>query len=193
VDLLHAERATLPDDFGGNIDFVMGWANTRAELHNHARWIGAEPFNHLSDRVCYDTKLGAFASGMHKANRRRFWIYDINRATVSDVNAEGDTALIGNYAIARGEFTAINSAEDSGHYSAVDKGNPVSVDLFGGEQRPIAKAGCVANFPMCGIEPLQHFGFIVGDVDAGNSLDESMTTDFDRDQRGKLFDGQIHF
>jgi hypothetical protein len=33
---------------------------------------------------------------------------------------------------------------------------------------------------MGGIEPLQHFGFIVGNVDAGNSLRENVTTDFDR-------------
>jgi hypothetical protein len=55
----------------------------------------------------------------------------------------------------------------------VDYSDVVSVDLFGGEQRPtptssrardfigVAKARCVANFAMCGIEPLQHFGFIV--------------------------------
>jgi hypothetical protein len=54
------------------------------------------------------------------------------------------------------------------------------MDLFGGEQRPIVKAGCVADFAMGGIEPLQHFGFIVGNVDAGNSLRENVTTDFDR-------------
>jgi hypothetical protein len=98
---------------------------------------------------------------MDKANRRRFWIHDVNCATVSDVNAERDAALIGDDAIARGEFATINSAEDSGPYSAIDNGDFVSVDLFGGEQRPIPKAGCVANFAMCGIEPLQHLGFIV--------------------------------
>src|SRR5258705_9768365 len=161
VDVLNAERATLPADFGGKIDLVMGWANTRAELHNHARGIGAEAFNHLFDPVCDDAKLGAFASRMHKANRRRFWIYDVNCATVSDVNAERDAALIGDNAIARGEFATINSTEDSGRYSAFDNGDFVSVDLFGGEQRPIPKTGCVANFAMCGVEPLQHFGFIV--------------------------------
>ena len=101
--MLNAEHATLPDDFGGEIDFVVGWANAGAELHDHVRGIGAEAFNHLSDRVCDDAKLGAFASGMHKANRRRFWIYDVNCATVSDVNAERDAALIGDDAIARGE------------------------------------------------------------------------------------------
>jgi hypothetical protein len=98
---------------------------------------------------------------MHKANRRRCWIYDVNRATVCDVNAERDTALIGDDAIAAGKFAAINSAEDSGRYSAIDNGDFVTMDLFCGEQWPIAKAGCVANFAMCGVEPLQHFGFIV--------------------------------
>ena len=160
--MLNAERATLPDDFGSEIDFVMGWANTGTELHDHVRGIGAEAFNHLSDRVCDDAKLGAFASGMHKADRRRFRIYDVNCATVGDVNAERDTALIGDNAIARGEFATSDSARGPRPLQRVSiTGDFVSVDLFGGEQRPIAKAGCVANFAMCGVEPLQHFGFIV--------------------------------
>src|SRR6478752_2395639 len=98
---------------------------------------------------------------MHQANCRRSWIYDVNCATVCDVNAERDAGLIGDNAIARGEFAAINSAEDSGRYSALDNGDVVSVDLFGGKQRPtptssrarysigVAKGGCVANFAMC--------------------------------------------
>ena len=153
----------------------MGWANAGTELHDHVRGIGAEAFNHLSDCVCDDAKLGAFAAGMHKADRRRCWIYDVNCATVSDINAERDTALIGNNAIAARKFAAHRAAA-----TAIDHGDVISVDLFGGEQRPIVKAGCLPNFPMFGFEPLQHFGFIVGDVDAGNSLDESVTTDFDR-------------
>ena len=156
VDLLNAERAALPDDFGAEIDVVMGWANTRAELHDHVRGIGSEAFDHLPDRVWNDAKLGALASGMHKAGRGRFWIYDINCATVCDVNAERDAALIGDNAIARGEFAARRAAA-----TAIDYCDFVSMDLFGGEQRPIPKAGCVANFAMCGVEPLQHFGFIV--------------------------------
>jgi hypothetical protein len=163
----------LPYDFRSEIDLVAGWANTGTELHDHVRGIGPEAFNHLSDRVCHDTKFGSFAPGVHKANCRRCWIDDVNCATIGDVNAERETALIGDNAIARGEFATINSAEDSGRYSAFDNGNFVSVDLFGGEQRPtptssrardfigVAKAGFFANFAMCGVEPLQHFGFIV--------------------------------
>ena len=102
--MLNAYRATLPADFGGKIDLVVGCANARTELHDQFRRIGAEASDHFSDRVCDDAKVGSFASGMHKANRRRLRIYDVNRATVCDVNAERDTALIGDNAIARGEF-----------------------------------------------------------------------------------------
>jgi len=45
---------------------------------------------------------------------------------------------------------------------------------------------------MRGIEALQYFRFIVGDIDAGNSLRENMTTDFDRAQRGKLLERELH-
>ena len=106
MDFLNAKRAALPGDFGGEIDFVVGWANAGTELHDHIRWIGIEAFNHLADRICDHAKLGAFASGMRKANRRCFWIYNVNRATIRDVNAQRDTALIGDDAIARGKFAA---------------------------------------------------------------------------------------
>ena len=164
--------------------FVVRRANAGTELHDHVRGIGAEAFDHLSDRICDDAKLGAFAPGMHKANCRRFWIYDVSCAAVSDVNPECDTVLIGDNAIAAREFAAHRAAA-----TAVDYSDFISVDLFGGKQRPIAKAGCVANFAMCGIEPPEYFGFIVGDVDAGNSLDETVTTDLDRAYRRKLFEG----
>lgn len=178
VDVLKTWRATLLDDVSCEIDFVVRWANARTELHDHLRRIGAEVFNHLSDRICDDAERGAFSPGMDKANGRRFRIYNVHRATVRDVNTERDARLIGDDAVATGEFAAINSAGDSGHYSAVDNCDLVSVDLLGCEQRPTVKTGCVANFVMGGIEPLQGFGFVVRDIDAGNSLRENVTTDF---------------
>jgi hypothetical protein len=39
MDVLNPERAALLADLVGKIDFVMWWANTRAELHDHIRWI----------------------------------------------------------------------------------------------------------------------------------------------------------
>jgi hypothetical protein len=35
------------------------------------------------------------------------------------------------------------------------------VNLFGGEKRPAADADRVANFVMGGLEPVQHFRFVV--------------------------------
>src|SRR5262249_33294823 len=37
MDVLNTERATLPDDFGGEVDFVMRGANAGTELHDHVR------------------------------------------------------------------------------------------------------------------------------------------------------------
>jgi hypothetical protein len=199
VDLPNAERATLPDDFGGKIDFIMRRPNAGAQLDDYVRGIGAEVFNHLSDCVCNNAELSAFPSRMHKANRRRFWIHDVNCATVGDVDPEGDAAPIRDKPIARGEFAARDGRRSAASAVGaerrpylIDYSDVVSVNLFGGEQRPIAKAGCLSNFAMRRIESLQHFGFIVRDVDAGNSLHENVTTDFNRAQRRKLFERQMH-
>jgi hypothetical protein len=175
VDVLNAWRTTLPDYFGSEIDFVVGWADTRTELHDHVRGIGAEAFNHLSDCTCDNAELGAFAPGMDKANCRRFRIYDVNRATVRDVNAECDAALISNDAIAGWEFAGHRAAA-----TAIDYSDVVTMDLLGGEERPIIKASGLANFLMGGIKPLEYLGFLGRDVDSRNSLRENVTTDLDR-------------
>ena len=70
---------------------------------------------------------------MHKADGGCFWIYDVNSAAVSDVNTKRDAALIGDNAIALGEFGAINSAGDSGRYSGINGGDFISMDLLCGE------------------------------------------------------------
>src|SRR5215470_15898980 len=110
MDVLYTERATLADDFGGKIHFVVRRANARAELHDHVCRIGAESFSHLPDRVCDDAKLGAFASGVHKPDGGRLSIYDVNSATVGDVNAKCGAALIGDDSVARGKFAAHRAA-----------------------------------------------------------------------------------
>src|SRR5262249_26769166 len=143
VDVLYTERAALLADFGGKIDLVVRRANAGAELHDHVRRAGGEAFSHLPDRRCDNAKLGAFAPGVHKPNGRYFWIDDVNSATVSDVNTQSDAAFIGDNTIAPGEFAAINSAGDSGRYSAINGSDFISMDLLRGEQRPTAKAACL--------------------------------------------------
>ena len=102
--MLNAWRATLPNNFGSEIHIVVRRADARTELHDHLRRIGAEAFDHPSDRVWGNAKLGSFAAGMHETNCRCRWINDVNCATVCDVNAERYTGLIGYNAVARREF-----------------------------------------------------------------------------------------
>ena len=104
VDFFHPKRATLLDNFGRKIDFVMRRTNTRAQLHDHVRGIRSEVINHSRNRVAGDTELSAFASGMHETDSRRFWIDNVNGATVGDVNAQRGPALIGDDAVAAGKF-----------------------------------------------------------------------------------------
>jgi hypothetical protein len=95
---------------------------------------------------------------MYETDGRRFWIDNVNSAAVSDVNAQRDTALIGDDAIAAWKFF-IFAADTAA--TTVHNRDFVSVNLFGREQRPIAHADCVANFAMRGIEPLQYFSLAV--------------------------------
>src|SRR5205823_14332160 len=89
---------------------------------------------------------------------------------------------------------APESAGDSGRYSAFDNRDFVSVNLLGGEQRPVVRADCVAKFAVRGFKPLQYFGFIGRNVDAGNSLREKVATNFNRAKRRELFEGKLrHF
>src|SRR5262245_4146474 len=120
---------------------------------------------------------------MNQTDSRRFLIDKVNGATVCDVNAEHDTALIGNDAVAAWKFTAHRAVA-----TAIDDCDFVSVNLLSGEKRPIAYADCVTNFAMRRFEPLQYFGFIMRNVDARNSLRESVTTKANRGQRGKLLE-----
>jgi hypothetical protein len=188
VNFVHIKCAALPDNFRSEIDFVMWRANAGAELHEHVRGIGSEAINHLFDCVGNDAELGAFATGMNQTDSRRFWIDNVNRAAVGDVNAEHDTALIGDDAIAAREKFVI--AADTA--CSIDNCDFVSMNLLGGEYGPIADADCIPNFPVRCIEPLQRFDFIMRHVDAWNSLRKSVTTDSDRAKRGKLLERRLH-
>jgi hypothetical protein len=188
VNFFYAERAALPDNFRGEIDFVMRRANARAELHDQIRGLGTEAINHCSDRVWDDTELSAFASGMHKSYGRLLWIENVNSTTVSDVNAQRDTGLIGDDAVAARKVAAHGAAA-----TTIDDADFVSVNLFGYEKRPTAHADCVANFAMGSIEPLQHFSFIVQNIYAGNSLREDVARSPNRAECRKLLERQIHY
>ena len=78
---------------------------------------------------------------MNEPHCRRLWIDKIDCATVGDMNAERDPALICNETIASGEMFV-------GLDRCIDNCNLVPVNLLSGEQRPIADADSATNFAM---------------------------------------------
>ena len=64
------------------------------------------------------------------------------------------------------------------------------MNLLRGEQGPIADIDRVANFAMRGIEPLQHFGFVMRDVDARKSLGKYVPAMRQLCQSTEVFNGQ---
>src|SRR5205823_12553165 len=92
-----------------------------------------------------NAELGAFTPGMHQTDSRCFWIDNVNRATISHVNAECGTTLIRDNAVATGEFFIA-------FHWRINECDFVSVNLLSGKQRPIAKSNCATNFAMHRVE-----------------------------------------
>ena len=147
VDFPHALVATLLDNFRREIDLVMRRTNAGTELHDQIDRLRSEALDQLFDRVSSNAELAPFAAGMHQSDSRRFWIDNVNSAAVSDMNAERDTRLICNEAVAAGEMLILVNR-------SIDNCDLVAMNLFGGKQRPIADSNRVSDFPMHCVESL---------------------------------------
>src|SRR5207253_8916643 len=111
-------------------------------------------FAHLLDRFRNNSPLGAFLAGMDEANRRHFWIDNVNRAAIGHVNAERDPFLIRDEAVAAGEFFIASDG-------LIDRRNFVAVNLLRSKKWPISDSNFAPHFAVNGIEPLQYLGFVV--------------------------------
>src|SRR5438445_5784968 len=124
---------------------------------------------HLLDRFRNNSLLGAFLAGMDEANRRHFWIDNVNRAAIGHVNAERDPFLIRDQSVTPGEFFIASDG-------LIDRRNFVAVNLLGGKQRPISHSDLASQLAMSGVEPLECFGFIMRNIDPSSTFDKCVTT-----------------
>jgi hypothetical protein len=118
---------------------------------------------------------------MDEPNRRCFWIDKVDRAAIGNMNTERDLFLIRDDPIATGEFFV---ARDR----LIDDRDFISVDLLGGEQRPIRHSNFSTRLAMNSIKPLQRFGFVMGNIDARDSLNQRVTAKRDCLKCRKIFD-----
>src|ERR1700730_12406702 len=99
---------------------------------------------------------------MDETDGRRFWINNVNRATIGDGNPERDFSLIRDDAVTAREFFVDR------RWNMYNR-NFIRVNLFCSGQRPIAHADRATNLEMTLVEPLQCFRFVMGNIDAGNA------------------------
>lgn len=104
VDFFNPVIPNLLNNLRRKIDFVMRWANAGTELNDQIRRFRVEFRMHLRNRTRDNAELGSFFSGMNKADSRCFWIDNVNCAAIGDVNAERDSPLIGDQAVASREM-----------------------------------------------------------------------------------------
>jgi hypothetical protein len=105
----------------------------------------------------------------------------INRAAVSDMNAERDTALACNQSVAAGELFVVVDWK-------IDNCDLVAMDLLDRHKWPISKTDLAADFPVRVFQPAQSFGFVMRNVDPGDALNESSPTNAWSIKRRKMFD-----
>jgi hypothetical protein len=121
---------------------------------------------------------------MDETDGRGFWIDNINRATIGDMDAEQNFPLIRDDSVATGElFARFNWS--------IDNRNFVSVNLFRGKQRPTFNTNYASNVSMCSFESPQCFGFIVRHIDARDPPDKSVPANAARFKRCKLLDRRL--
>ncbi len=184
VNLTDAFGATLFDDFRGEIDFIMRRTNAGTQLHNQVGRLRSEACAHLCDRIRNDAQLGPFAAGMDETDGRPFWIDNINRATIGDMNAEQNFPLVRDDSVATGELSAQSNW-------SIDNRNFVSVNLFCGKQRPTFHTNFASNVSMRGFESSQCPGFIVRNIDAGDPPDKSVPANAARFKRCELLNRRL--
>lgn len=154
VDFPHALVATLLDNFRREIDLVMRRTNAGTELHDQIGRLRSELLDHLGDCTRNNAELRPLAAGMDETDSWRVWIDNVNRAAVGDMNAERDTRLICNEAVAAGEmFILVNRS--------IDNCDLIAVNLFGGKQRAATKSSGMTNLAVRFLEPRQCFSFIM--------------------------------
>lgn len=179
-----AEVTALPHNLAGEIRFIMRRTNAWTELHNDIRGARTKMFRHRADGVGDDTKLRPFFSGMHQTNRIAYGIDDENGATISNINAEANAALICDQPI-----KTVETFVPCGR--RMDNTDALSVHLLRGNERRAAKSMFLSDFPMNAVQPSERFHFIMRQLDIGDTQCETVNDVVQRAERRELFSRKL--
>src|SRR5436190_3251642 len=121
---------------------------------------------------------------MHQTYRRVDGVDEINSATIGDINAEANTALICNQAI-----TTLETFVHRDRLMA--NADTLSVHLLRCDERRAAESMCSSDFTMHAIQPSERLQFIVRHLDIRDAQGESVNDVGQRAERWELLSQKL--
>ena len=131
VDFTDSCLGNLGADFGGEVDFVVRWADAWGDLHDEVLRIGSGGRAERSDGFWNDAKLRSLAPGVCESDAPAVTVCDIDGGAVRHIDAEAEVAFRGNKSIAVGNGKAIGTG------NALDIG---TMNLAGLRKRHLGKS-----------------------------------------------------
>src|SRR5438552_1229612 len=131
-----------------------------------------------------NTELRSFFPRMNQTYRRADGVDEINSATIGDINAEANTALICNQAI-----TAVETFVPGDRLT--DNTDTLSVYLLRCDERRAAESMSLSNFTMNAVQPSKRFQFIVRHLDTRDAQGESVNDVGQRAERGEVLSQKL--
>ena len=184
VHCRNAEIATLPDNLRGKIDFVMRRANAGAELNHKIGRARTKLRCHRHDRIRNHAQLRPFLARVDESNGAANRIDQKCRATIGDVNAETNPALVGDQPVALLETFAFADLR-------INDTDLFSMNLPGRNERHAGQTMFVTDFPMDLIETRERFRLVVRHLDAGHAQGEPVNDALQCTQRRELFSQKL--
>jgi hypothetical protein len=165
VNLAHTGVATLLNNLRGKIDFVMRWTNARTQLRNKVGRVHTEFVMQERNRISNNSQLAPLLAGMNETDGTPFPIDQIDRTTISYVDAKADVGLIGDQTIAAFKTAIVRERR-------INDRNFFSVNLSSRGKRVALKSELAAGATMNFIQICQNDRLIGRKGDARNTTDE---------------------
>ena len=162
----------------------MRRTNAGTELHDEIARRRIKMLSHLRDRLRNDRQLGSLFARMDKANDVPNGIDHENRATIRDVDPQGNAALICDQAVCAREAPVFAQGP-------INHRNLIPVHLLGGGEGCLLEPKLRPNGAMRRIQPSQRFRPISRNIDPGDASDKTVPNEFNSLQRREKFQGRL--
>ena len=141
-------------------------------------------FGHRFDGIPDDTELRSLFPRMHQTYRRVDGVNEINSATIGDIDAEANAALICYQAITTVETFVLRDR-------LMDNTDTLSVHLLRCDERRAAESISLSDFTVNAVQPRERLQFIMRHLDIRDAQGKSMDDIGQRAERWELLSQKL--